>query len=30
MRERAEQMGGQFDVVSGPGQGTRIEVSAPL
>lgn len=30
MRERAEAVGGQFDLVSQPGQGSRIEVSFPL
>ena len=30
MRERAEQMGGQFHVQSAPHQGTRIEVNVPV
>jgi signal transduction histidine kinase/ligand-binding sensor domain-containing protein len=29
MRERVEQLGGRFTLVSGPGQGTRIEVEVP-
>ena len=30
MRERAEVLGGTLEVSSGPGEGTRIEVTAPL
>lgn len=29
MRERAETLGGTFDLVSGPGQGTRIAITLP-
>lgn len=30
MRERAERLGGKFDLASGPGAGTRVEVRVPL
>jgi two-component system sensor histidine kinase UhpB len=30
MRERAESMGGRFDLRSAPGAGTRVEVCVPL
>jgi signal transduction histidine kinase len=30
MRERAETLGGQFEVTSCPGNGTRVEVRIPL
>ncbi|MGI6142423.1 MAG: sensor histidine kinase [bacterium] len=30
MRERAELLGGQFEVISAPGQGTRIVVAVPI
>jgi signal transduction histidine kinase len=29
MRERAKQIGADFDVESGPGRGTRIDVAVP-
>ena len=29
MRERAERIGGQLDVISGPGAGTEIELKVP-
>ncbi len=30
MRERTEKMGGQFQILSRPGEGTRVEISAPF
>lgn len=30
MRERAEELGGQFDIVSHPGEGTRVHATFPL
>ncbi|MFA7206774.1 MAG: sensor histidine kinase, partial [Saccharofermentanales bacterium] len=30
MRERIEEIGGRFDVISFPGKGTRIEIRVPL
>ncbi|WP_423739384.1 ATP-binding protein [Deinococcus koreensis] len=30
MRERAESLGGSFQVVSSPGQGTRVQVLLPI
>ena len=30
MRERAERLGGTFDLESGPGAGTLVEVTVPL
>ena len=30
MRERMELLGGALEVTSGPGEGTRVEASAPL
>jgi signal transduction histidine kinase len=30
MRERAEAFGGDFNVTSAPGQGTKIEVRVPM
>jgi signal transduction histidine kinase len=30
MRERVESLGGQFEVVSSPGQGTKIIALVPL
>jgi signal transduction histidine kinase len=30
MRERAELLGGQFQVASAPGQGTRVQLCWPL
>jgi signal transduction histidine kinase len=29
MKERAESIGGKFDIVTHPGQGTSIEVTIP-
>jgi signal transduction histidine kinase len=29
MRERAERVGGQLDIISGPGAGTEIELKVP-
>jgi signal transduction histidine kinase len=30
MRERAERLGGQFDLASQPGNGTQVEVKVPI
>jgi signal transduction histidine kinase len=30
MRERMELLGGALEVTSGPGEGARVEASAPL
>jgi signal transduction histidine kinase len=30
LRERVEALGGQFDLQSAPGQGTRVRASIPL
>jgi signal transduction histidine kinase len=30
MRERVLRIGGQFNIFSGPGRGTRLEIAVPL
>ena len=30
MRERVHRIGGEFNIFSGPGRGTRLEIAAPL
>ena len=30
MKERAEKIGGSFNIISRPGFGTRVEVNAPV